>query len=195
LIEDITQVVLSNGSISQVSQSTHPDLYWALRGGGTNFGIVTRFDLETKPLDPMWGGFTITGVTNMEANLHSSGVPRTFSWTPGWFTDKASDLIAQVACRFRYCVGVDDFADMMGRLAVEGDPDHYAQAYGVIGLMPYVHTWGVVFELNHGKGLHDAPAFEDLIQATKKSIWTTNRLANSTSFAKEIASMNLMRQR
>lgn len=50
------QVVLAKGSIVQVNYRSCPDLYWALRGGGNNFGIVTRFDLETFPQGQLWGG-------------------------------------------------------------------------------------------------------------------------------------------
>lgn len=39
-----------------VSQRSNPDLYFALRGGGNNFGILTRFDLETFPQGNMLGG-------------------------------------------------------------------------------------------------------------------------------------------
>ncbi|GME26399.1 uncharacterized protein ALTATR162_LOCUS9465 [Neofusicoccum parvum] len=47
------EVVLANGSIIDASESSHPDLYRALRGGGNNFGVVTRFDLDLFPQGPM----------------------------------------------------------------------------------------------------------------------------------------------
>ncbi|KAK9346941.1 hypothetical protein V1522DRAFT_457575 [Lipomyces starkeyi] len=50
------EVVIADGTILDVNESTYPDLYWALRGGGNNFGIVTRFDLETYHQGLMWGG-------------------------------------------------------------------------------------------------------------------------------------------
>lgn len=50
------QVVLANGSISNINYESHPDLFWALRGGGNNFGIVTRFDAEVYRQGPVWGG-------------------------------------------------------------------------------------------------------------------------------------------
>lgn len=40
------------------SKTDNPDLYWALRGGGNNFGVVVSFHMETIPLPggKMWGG-------------------------------------------------------------------------------------------------------------------------------------------
>ncbi|KAL0566280.1 hypothetical protein V5O48_015734 [Marasmius crinis-equi] len=41
------EVVLSDGTIVNANKDSHPDLYWALRAGSTNYGIVTRLDLPT----------------------------------------------------------------------------------------------------------------------------------------------------
>ncbi|KAE9380997.1 FAD binding domain-containing protein [Stipitochalara longipes BDJ] len=51
------EVILANGTLANVNQHSAPDLYWALRGGGNNFGLVTRFNLETYPQTPAWGSF------------------------------------------------------------------------------------------------------------------------------------------
>ncbi|KAL8724989.1 MAG: hypothetical protein Q9166_007638 [cf. Caloplaca sp. 2 TL-2023] len=59
LLSPLHQVVLANGQITNINQTSNPDLYFALRGGGNNFGIVTRFDMETFPQGKMWGGATI----------------------------------------------------------------------------------------------------------------------------------------
>ncbi|KAJ8508275.1 hypothetical protein ONZ45_g9434 [Pleurotus djamor] len=50
------EVVLSNGSIVHANENERSDLYWALKGGSTNYGIVTKFELPTFELDQMWGG-------------------------------------------------------------------------------------------------------------------------------------------
>lgn len=50
------EVVLADGSIVTASPSKRPDLYWALKLGSTNYGIITRFDLTTFPLQDIWGG-------------------------------------------------------------------------------------------------------------------------------------------
>lgn len=52
------QLVTASGIILNVNQRSYPDLYWALRGGGNNFGIVTSFRIAAVPLQDglMWGG-------------------------------------------------------------------------------------------------------------------------------------------
>jgi len=51
------EVVTASGLIVNASPTAFSDLYWALRGGGNNFGIVTRFNLETFAHGPqMFGG-------------------------------------------------------------------------------------------------------------------------------------------
>ncbi|CZR70125.1 uncharacterized protein PAC_20026 [Phialocephala subalpina] len=48
--------VLANGTIVTASENSHADLFWALRGGGNNFCIVTRADLKTIPVASVYLG-------------------------------------------------------------------------------------------------------------------------------------------
>jgi len=45
-------VVTADGNLVRASDTENPDLFWAIRGGGGNFGIVTRFEFELYPVGP-----------------------------------------------------------------------------------------------------------------------------------------------
>jgi FAD/FMN-containing dehydrogenase len=46
-------VVTADGKLHVVSASREPDLFWAIRGGGGNFGVVTSFELQLHPVGPL----------------------------------------------------------------------------------------------------------------------------------------------
>jgi len=50
------EIVTADGRVRQVSDDADPDLFWALRGGGGNFGVVTSFRYRPHPVTEVYGG-------------------------------------------------------------------------------------------------------------------------------------------
>ena len=64
-IDDLlgAELVTADGELLHVDADTHPDLFWALRGGGGNFGVATRFRFRLHPVDRILGGLLILPAT------------------------------------------------------------------------------------------------------------------------------------
>lgn len=65
------EVVLANGSIVSATKSSNSDLWLALRGGGSNFGIVTKIVYTTYPQGDVWGGDVVYPTSSLDANLQA----------------------------------------------------------------------------------------------------------------------------
>jgi UDP-N-acetylenolpyruvoylglucosamine reductase len=70
-IDNIVSVdmVLADGSIVTASADENQDLYWAIRGGGGNFGIVTSFLFQAHPVHTIYGGPTLWEIDKTEKIL------------------------------------------------------------------------------------------------------------------------------
>jgi FAD/FMN-containing dehydrogenase len=64
-IDDLlaAELVTADGRLLQVDDQTHPDLFWAIRGGGGNFGVATRLRFRLHPVDQVVGGILILPAT------------------------------------------------------------------------------------------------------------------------------------
>jgi FAD/FMN-containing dehydrogenase len=64
-IDDLlaAEVVTADGQLLHVDAGSHPDLFWAIRGGGGNFGVATRFQFRLHELDSAVGGMLILPAT------------------------------------------------------------------------------------------------------------------------------------
>ncbi len=81
-------VVLPDGTLVTASADSHPDLYWALRGGGGNFGVVTSFLFRLHPVDVVHGGPMAWPLEKSEDLLR---------WYRDWLPTAARELYAFLA--------------------------------------------------------------------------------------------------
>jgi FAD/FMN-containing dehydrogenase len=82
------EVVLASGAVITASDGTDPDLFWALRGGGGNFGVVTSFEFRAHPVASVLGG----------AVLHPlAAAPQLLSFYREFSADLPDELSTQAA--------------------------------------------------------------------------------------------------
>jgi len=64
-IDDLlaAEIVTADGQVLDVDSKNHPDLFWAIRGGGGNFGVVTRFKFRLHEIGRVYGGMLFLPAT------------------------------------------------------------------------------------------------------------------------------------
>ena len=78
-------IVTADGSLLTASKSQNSDLYWGVRGGGGNFGVVTSFEFQVHPVGTVLAGLLIHPLTNAKDVLrllrqHVDTVPDELTW-------------------------------------------------------------------------------------------------------------------
>ncbi|KAI9155705.1 FAD-binding domain-containing protein [Paramyrothecium foliicola] len=89
------EVVLANGLIVNANETDHSDLFRALKGGGSNFGIVTRFDIEAFPASNLSRSRraidvehaeefveAVAGFTNLDRSFHDNAMISVMVYDP-----------------------------------------------------------------------------------------------------------------
>jgi FAD/FMN-containing dehydrogenase len=65
------ELVTAAGEVLTVNEVEYPDLFWALRGGGGNFGVATRFTFQATPVDALVGGHVSFDASEVPAVLRA----------------------------------------------------------------------------------------------------------------------------
>jgi FAD/FMN-containing dehydrogenase len=95
-------VVTANGKLLIASASEHTDLFWGLRGGGGNFGIVTSFEYQLHPVGPVLAGMLLYPFAKAKEALayyrdFAKAVPDEVNTMGGLLTSPDGDLMAVIA--------------------------------------------------------------------------------------------------
>lgn len=72
-------VVLANGSLVQTSKTQNTELFWGLRGAGSNFGIVVSYNFTTFPVDGEFTYFNIQFNWNETTSLKNYAILQDFA--------------------------------------------------------------------------------------------------------------------
>ncbi|TDU84445.1 FAD/FMN-containing dehydrogenase [Kribbella voronezhensis] len=112
------EVVTADGSVVRASEEENADLFWALRGGGGNFGIVTAFDLVAHPTTDVFHGKIAFPATELATVLQG--------WAD-YLRTATEDLTSTVTFANPFTGGPDAPVEIL--VVFDGDdPDLAAQA-------------------------------------------------------------------
>ncbi|MFH0517619.1 FAD-binding oxidoreductase [Streptomyces sp. M41] len=149
-------VVLADGTFVTASEEEHPDLFWALRGGGGNFGVVTSFTFRMHPVDTVGVAVTVWPVDRTPEVLrwYRDFMPAAPKDVYGFFTvftippgpPFPEPLHGQKMCGIVWCYTGDLAGDRLEQvLAPVNDPA--PSAFHFTTPMPYPALQGMFDEL------------------------------------------------
>jgi FAD/FMN-containing dehydrogenase len=130
-------LVLAAGKLVKVSVDEHPDLFWAIRGGSGNFGVVTSFEYKLHPVGPMiTGGLVLHPLDSAVEMLRfyrefAKSVPDELTTAAALLTSPDGHKVAAMAVA--HCGPLED-----GARSVRAVKGFGAPVMDAIGPLPYV---------------------------------------------------------
>jgi hypothetical protein len=162
--------VLPNSTIITVSETENSDLFFALRGGSNNFGIVTRFTLETFPQGRMMGGNEIYTFDKYDAVLEAMQK----------FTDNTEQLDAASFSAFSYYQAYDTFLVVVQLVQSEPEMhppifDDFKAIEAMSSSLRIDRMSNLTLELQHmtphgGRNIYSTLTYHPSLELTKKIV-------------------------
>ena len=148
------EVVTADGDVLVTGEDEHPDLFWALRGGGGNFGVVTRFVFRVHELPTLIGGLLVYDFDHAESVLRRArdvidGTPDELTCIALLTRDRASGarrVVISVCWTGTSAEGqarLDELRSVPGLVADLVRPISYLQLQSIFGEVPIGlrHYW------------------------------------------------------
>jgi FAD/FMN-containing dehydrogenase len=139
------EVVTADGHVLTASLNENPDLFWAIRGGSGNFGVVTSFEFDLHPVGPtITGGGVFHHVEDAPEVLRfyrdfAASAPDEITTYCGFLPGPHGPVIAIAAA---HCGPLEDGKRELAKLKAFGSPVHDA-----VGPIPYVGQQSLLDEL------------------------------------------------
>jgi hypothetical protein len=188
VLELLPQLIMANGSIANINYVSHPDLFWALRGGGPSFGIVTRFDLETYRQGPVWGGnvfYAFSDLAERRAQFKHFDAQRPPLFSLLTLTQALGRFGARLACVFGKCTTTYKFFEVMVDMATKGEADvPYMHLYMSVAYMTKIDLMAGGACLVHTEPVANPPAFAEF--ESLKAVSYATKVRNLTDLMVEI---------
>lgn len=103
------EVVTADGKVLTASADENPDLFWGIRGGGGNFGVVTRFDYRLRPVGDLYAGLVLYPRNKAREFLRvfaelTAGAPDQLSTMAAFLSTPDGDPVVGVFCVYHGAV-------------------------------------------------------------------------------------------
>ncbi|KAK7449166.1 hypothetical protein VKT23_013316 [Stygiomarasmius scandens] len=165
------EIVLPNGTVTTASADTNPDLFFGLKGGFNNFGIVTRFTLRVFPQTDIWGGAVIVSESHIEkANQAIVN-----------FVNHVRDPKATMNIIFEYAEGSMNAIVIVFYNAPEPPAGMFDEVLSLNGTVQ-VGTMPFLTLLNAGQPRNTPRRIQDVAPVQSYSVPLLNKVANETKY-------------
>ena len=138
------QVVTADGQVIMANERQHPDLFWALRGGGGNFGVVTSFEYKVHPVKDVYVGIFLYEVDRAGDLLRFyrefiKDAPTTYGAFPAFQIAPPLDFIPEERHGDTFCASIVQWAGPLdkGEWAMKPFRDVAPVVAEMAGPMPY----------------------------------------------------------
>ncbi len=132
------EIVTAEGQVLTASASEHADLFWGVRGGGGNFGIVTDFKFQLHPVGPLVMGMVVHPLDRAREVLRlyrdfTCTAPDALTATAGFVALPGSPLAVVIA--FCYCGSLEEAERLAEPIRAFGSP-----TVNLLAPMPYLNV-------------------------------------------------------